>query len=284
MSPSSNAPALTLIRTDEISRDGQVRTTFREVASDLPLYFAASQYVAAVEGHKTTLYSRHAQVGSVSLDSFQVGSSREIDASTFYTRPSFFSEKLVWKSFEGKQLRWKRDDSGALLLIDHKSRQTLATAHTNLTPSGEPRTILKVHPSLLLTATSRAAHPTQRPGAKPISRTVAPVNPSPSSSADSSPSPSTKLTKRASGSAAAIHSVPTLDYNMSQSSNFAHPPPPPSPEQPSRHVDTSKSRSGGTTLELVILSLLHQDYQRLDKERQLQIESDARSNHEWDSW
>ncbi|GAA5910541.1 uncharacterized protein JCM6883_003207 [Sporobolomyces salmoneus] len=237
---------LVLLRQDEIGPSGEVRTMFRVQSSGFPLYFASSKYTPSLGGHKTTLYSRQAEVGSVSLEYFQLGKSREIKASTFYTRPNFFSDKLVWRSFEGKQLRWKRDNSGALVLIDHKSRQVLASAQTSLSPAGVPTTTLRIHFSLF-SAVSRP----------PNSRLVVPMSsPSSLSSTESSSSSSSKL-KRASFTV----TPPTLSYAQ------------PQPEG-----------TKGTTLELVILSLLHQDYQRLEKERQSQQEADQDENREWDPW
>ncbi|GAA5956350.1 hypothetical protein JCM3765_005637 [Sporobolomyces pararoseus] len=238
MVAANSTPPLVLIRTDEISQRGEVRTTFAETSSGSPVYFATSRYTPSIEGHKTTLYSRQSEVGSVSMDYFQLGRSREIKSTTFYTRPNFFSDKLVWKSFEGKQLRWKRDESGSLILIDHKSRQTLASAQTTISAAGQPMTTLKIHPSLL-SSDGRSKQPN--------SRLVTPLS-SPSSISSNESSPKLKRMTVA---------PPTLAYS------------PPSEK--------------GTTLELVILSLLHQDYQRLHKERQRQEEADEKSN-EWDPW
>ncbi|GAA6021535.1 hypothetical protein JCM11491_006475 [Sporobolomyces phaffii] len=223
---SSTAQALTLVRTDEIGQRGEVQTIFRELASGFPVFLASSKYVPRVEGHKTTLYNPQSEVGSVSLDYFQLGRSREIESREFYTRPNFFSDKLVWKSFEGKQLRWKRDESGSLILIDHKTRQTLASAQTSLSPTGQPRNTIKIHPSLL---------PSESKAQQPNSRLAAPLS-SPSSVLSNDSASSNKL-KRSS-----VVSPPTLAY--------------------------SSPHDKGTTLELVILSLLHQDYLRLAKERQ----------------
>ncbi|GAA5888902.1 hypothetical protein JCM16303_002185 [Sporobolomyces ruberrimus] len=244
--PSTPAP-LVLVRTDEVGLRGEVRTAFRELGSEFPLFFASSEYTPSLEGHKTTLYSRHKQVGSVSLDQFQLGKSREIDSSTFYTRPNFFSDKLVWRSFEGKQLRWKRDQSGSLILIDHKSKQTLATAGTSLSPSGQPRTTLKIHGSLL-PAESKVQQSSNR-NSIPLS---SPSSLSSTDSSSSSFSPPSKLKRSSVGTSPA-----TLAY--------------------------SQPNEKGTTLELVILSLLHQDYLRMQKEHQKQEEADERSN-EWDPW
>ncbi|GAA5983320.1 hypothetical protein JCM5350_003070 [Sporobolomyces pararoseus] len=243
MVATNSPPPLVLIRTDEISQHGEVRTTFAESSSGSPVYFATSRYTPSIEGHKTTLYSRQSEVGSVSMDYFQLGRSREIKSTTFYTRPNFFSEKLVWKSFEGKQLRWKRDESGSLILIDHKSRQTLASAQTAISAAGQPMTTLKIHPSLLSNESRNK---------QPNSRLVTPLSsPSSISSNESSSSPKLKRVSVA-------------------------PPPPPT-------LAYAHSSEKGMTLELVILSLLHQDYQRLHKERQRQEEADEKSN-EWDPW
>ncbi|GAA5923699.1 uncharacterized protein JCM15063_003733 [Sporobolomyces koalae] len=254
-----SARPLVLVRTDEIGRRGEVRTTLFDSTCDFPLFTALSQYTPALEGHKTTLYARQSQqVGSVSLDYFQLGKSREIKSTAFYTRANFFSDKLVWRTLEGQQLRWKRDNSGQLILIDHKTRQTLASAQTMLLSTGKSRTTIKIHPSLLPqseTPNSRIVTPMESPASiSSVETTFAlPVTP-------------TRLKRQ------------SMALLSPKSPSFLQ-----SPTPPKSASSPNRATSGSTTLELVILSLLHQDYLGKERERQMMEEADERSN-EWDPW
>ncbi|GAA5846321.1 hypothetical protein JCM5353_001489, partial [Sporobolomyces roseus] len=113
-------------------------------------------------------------------------------------------------------------------------------------------TTLTIHPSLV-PSQSFPQYSQRRPF-------VPLASPSSLSSSDSSSSPprSSKL------------------YRSKPSSYLSAVPPPPPASQ-----EVGKATT--TTLDLLILSLLHQDYLRLEKHRQTQEEADERSN-EWDPW
>lgn len=172
---------------------------------------------------------------------------------------SFLIESLSWTSADlhstDSSSITRRNNLLSLLKRPSSTRNQSKPTSDSLaridTDSRFSRTTLTIHPSLV-PSQYLPQHSQQRRPFIPLS------SPSSLSSSSDSSSPPSKL------------------HRSNRASYFSAVPP---PIQPTNDKKTTTT----TTLDLLILSLLHQDYLRLEKYRQTQEEADERSN-EWDPW
>ncbi|GAA6062610.1 hypothetical protein JCM10212_002204 [Sporobolomyces blumeae] len=236
---------LKLVRYDSINREGKVKTVFVDSFSEKPVYFAKTERTSALEANRTVLFDtrKPIAVGAVSLDWIQLGNERATKATNFFRRPNFLSEKQVWTTAEGIDVRWKTLQDGTLVLVAHKTKQQLVTV--NLQSSAASTT-----PQLTITINTHLLSPSSSTLAPPL---------------DYSKRFSTLVPSKKKISKKPDHSPTSTSTSTSTAAR----------------CPSATSQTSCSTIDLVILSLVHQDYVRADSNRLKQAEADERSN-EWE--
>ncbi|GJN91933.1 hypothetical protein Rhopal_004958-T1 [Rhodotorula paludigena] len=235
---SSDNFGLMLRRIDSLSRSGA-----RKIRFEGSVYSASCAFSDRIDQWEITLYRDNVQVGKVVLDSLQVGSNGAVPARKFYRRKGLFSEARTFQ-LGGVKAMWQAGKEGSRQLVNSKSGEVLAKVAPVARDASHalPLDHITVY-STAIAGDSGASHPRSQ-------RSVYPNDTLPSSRSTLAPGglayPRSPCTPSSTASGARSY------FSSLQS-------------QPS----TSTSAADDKELNLILLTLLHQDLLTLEEAREV---------------